>query len=220
MTTRAAALRAPRIPLYGALRALFWATMAAGSSLILLNTLPFYSFSPTVPFLLEKAAAYADPVWRISLYVHITGGLVCLFSALPQFSRTLLRTRPGLHRAIGWTYVASVLVLVVPTGLYLALYAKGGMPGRVGFLVTGLALLYTTWRGLEHVHRRDFRGHIAWMVRSYAMAATAITFRVLYIAFHAAGTGHEYVLALWFSLFVNWGIAECVVLRHRKGVRT
>ena len=205
-------------PLSGGLRALFWVVMAALSALIVWNTLPFFTFADDVPFLLEKAAAARDPLWRACLYVHVAGGVICLLAALPQFSRRLLRFAPRLHRVLGWAYVSSVLGLVVPAGLYLALYAKGGFAGRLGFVVLGVALLYTTVRGVQHVRRRDFRGHVAWMLRSYAMASSAVSFRAFYLGLHLLGFGETYVVSIWLSFVVNLCLAELVIGLRRKGV--
>lgn len=216
MTARALTLQLPR-PLRVGLRAVFWLTCAALSALLVENTLPYYRFVDDLPFLLEKADVYGDVLWRVSFYAHVTGGLVCLLSALPQFSRTLLRRLPRLHRALGWTYVVSVLGFTVPAGLYLAIFAKGGMPGRFGFILLGVALFYTTWRGLERVRAGDFRGHVPWMVRSFALTLSAISFRIFYLALYVAGVAGEYVLALWLSLVFNVVAAELILLRRRKG---
>ncbi len=199
------------------LRTIWWGGMSALTALLISNALPFFSFSADEPFLIEKGALVQQPLWRTAFYLHVGGGILCLLSALPQFSRTLLRRAPRLHRAMGWTYVVSVLVLVVPAGLYLALTAKGGFAGRLGFLSIGFVLLYVTWRGVQRVRARDFRGHASWMLRSYAMAASAITFRVFYLGLYALGVGNEYVLGIWMSLLVNAFVVE--VLIHRTRVR-
>jgi hypothetical protein len=199
-------------------RALLLLFFAAATALVVANTLPYYTFADDIPFFLEKAAVYPSVLWRAAFYVHVTGGVICLLAALPQFSKTILHRAPRLHRVLGWTYVLSVLVLTAPAGLYLAIFAKGGMAGRFGFIVLGAALFYTTWRGLEHVRARDFRGHAAWMIRSYAMAASALTFRVFYLALYAAGVGSEYVIAIWLSFFVNLFAAELLIRRPRKGL--
>ena len=125
---------------------------------------------------------------------------------------------PKVHRVLGYAYVISVLGLVVPAGLYMSLYAKGGFWGRFGFLAIGFTLLYTTWRGFERVRNRDFKNHKAWMIRSYAMAASAISFRVFYLGLYALEIPNEYVLGIWMSFLVNAAIAECFISR-RKGTR-
>ena len=199
-------------------RVVWWSVLTGLSLLLVYNTLPFFTLRDDVPFLLEKGHVAAQPVWRVSFHLHVAGGIVCLLAALPQFSRTMLRRLPRLHRILGYTYVSSVLVFVVPAGLYLSLHAKGGLPGRLGFLTIGFALLYTTWRGLERVRAGDFRGHVAWMVRSYAMAASALSFRVFYVGLYALDIPNEYVLGIWMSLFVNAAVAEWIL--HSKHPRS
>jgi len=193
--------------------------MTALSVLLIHNALPFFSFADDVPFLLEKGFLVHQPVWRVGFYLHVAGGVVCLLAALPLFSRTLLRRVPRLHRGLGYTYVISVLGLVVPAGLYMSLFAKGGFWGRLGFLAIGFTLLYTTWRGFERVRARDFKRHQAWMIRSYAMVASAISFRVFYLGLYALEIPNEYVLGIWMSLLVNAALAE-LCIRQRKGTRS
>ena len=190
---------------------------ALTTALVLVESLPYYTFADDLPFFQEKWDVYRSVLWRVAFYVHISGGLLCLVTALPQFSKTLLRRAPRVHRALGWTYVVSVLGLTAPAGLVMAVVAKGGMPGRFGFIVLGVALFYTTWRGLERVRAGDFRGHVAWMIRSYAMASSALTFRVFYVLLFLAEVQHEYVIAIWLSFVVNLLAAEWLIGRRHRG---
>ncbi len=196
-------------------RVAWFGLLAALTALLVHNVLPYLGGSTTLPFLLEKEPFSKGTAWRVAFALHVAGGITCMLSALPQFSRRILRRTPALHRALGWAYVSSVLVLVAPTGIYLSVFAKGGVPGRLGFLLHGVALLAVTWRGLERIRARDFNGHVAWMVRSYALVATALTFRVLHLLLYALEVGNEYVLGIWLSMVLNITIAEWLLLRRR-----
>lgn len=207
-------------PWEGVGRGLLLLFFAFTTVLLVRESLPYFTFTDDLPFFLEKWAAYESVVWRVAFYLHVGGGIVCLVVALPQFSKTLLRRAPRVHRFLGWSYVVSVLGFTVPAGLYLALFAKGGVPGRLGFILLGIALLYTTWRGLERVLAKDFRGHAAWMIRSYAMAASALTFRVFYVLLSVGRVDDAYVISIWLSLIVNLIGAEAVIARKRKGATT
>jgi hypothetical protein len=198
-------------------RALWFSALAYFSGIIVINSIGYFTTLDDMPFLLEKAALGQDAFWRACLVVHVGGGLLCLIAALPQFSRVLLRRMPRVHQALGWTYVATVLAVVVPPGLYLALYAKGGLGGKLGFVLTGVLLFHATWRGLERVLAHDFKGHVAWMLRSYGLAASAITFRLIYLGLFWAGFGTQYVAAIWLSLLVNVLAVEAFLLWKRKG---
>lgn len=196
-------------------RAAWFVVLAALTALLVHNVLPYLGGGTALPFLIEKEPFSKGTAWRVAFLLHVAGGIACMLSALPQFSQRILRRRPALHRALGWAYVSSVLVLLAPTGVYLSVFAKGGIPGRLGFLLQGVALLAVTWRGLERIRVRDFKGHVAWMVRSYALVATALTFRVLHLLLYQLEVGNEYVLGIWLSMVINITIAESLLLWRR-----
>ena len=195
-----------------------WLAYFAGCVLILDNSIADYRPGGTGFFIAEKGEVATDPVWRFSLHLHIVAGLVCLFSALPQFSQRLLTRFPGLHRRAGRIYVLSVLVLLCPTGFHLGWHAKGGFLGKAGFLTLAVASFHTTlaaWRAVMP-GQRDIRAHKAWMTRSFALAASAISFRIFHLIGYAAGLDEQtnYVGCLWLSLFANLGVAEWII--HRR----
>ena len=65
---------------------------------------------------------------------------------------------------------------------------------------------------------RDLAAHREWMTRSFAFAATAITFRVYHFAFFLGGMAEEtnYVTSLWLSILGNAVIAELVLRRRSR----
>jgi hypothetical protein len=128
-----------------------WFLYLAGCLLILSNTVADYRPSGPGIFIMQKGEIGESAFWKASLYVHIAGGLLCLFAALPQLSRKLVARVPALHRSAGKIYGASVLFLVCPTGFHLALYAKGGFFGKLGFLTLAFAAFYTTFAGWRAV---------------------------------------------------------------------
>ena len=151
----------------------------------------------------------------------MVAGSICLLACIPQFSRSLLRRIPSLHRTCGKIYAASVLLLLAPTGIHLALSAKGGVPGQSGFLLLGIATFHTTLRGVTTIRRRDLDNHRRWMTRSFALVATAVTFRIYHVAFFHAGLPDEtnYIASLWLSILGNAAAAEWI-LRRRAVSRT
>ena len=120
--------------------------------------------------------------------------------ALVEFALpSLLARAPHAHRSLGWAYVASVVLLLVPGGIALIPFAKGGLAGQSGFLVQAVWLFAATFAGLRRVLARDFVGHRAWMIRSYAMASSALSFRVLFVALQALGLPRAYEMGIWAS---------------------
>jgi hypothetical protein len=198
-----------------------WAAFLAGALLITESSLRDFSPGGEGIFIEQKGEIGRQPLWKGCLHVHVAAGLLCLLSVLPQFSRKLLRRIPGLHRWCGRIYAASVLFVVCPTGIYLAFFAKGGFAGQAGFLLLGAATFHTTLRGVTAMigGSRDLAAHREWMTRSFAFAASAITFRIYHFAFFLGGMAADtnYVTSLWLSILGNAAVAE-LVLRRRSGV--
>lgn len=198
---------------------LAWLLYFGGCLLILSNTVADYRPDGLGIFIFQKGEVGESLVWRTSLYIHIAAGLICLFAALPQFSGKLVRRFPGIHRTAGKIYGFTVLFLVCPTGFHLALYAKGGFLGKLGFLTLSVAAFHTTIMGWRAVlpPQRDLSAHRLWMTRSFALAASAVTFRIYHALGYIGGLEADtnYVLSLWLSLLGNSAAAE-LILNRRK----
>ncbi len=195
-----------------------WLAVVFFTWLIARNSQVYFSQPRAHGFVSEKGALADDPLWMAALVIHVAAGILCLGSAFLQFFRTVLRRLPWLHRWLGRVYVASVLFLLTPTGLYLALYAHGGAAGTVGFLLLGALTATTTWRGWAAMRRGDVRGHAAWMLRSFAMATSAITFRIAHVGLQLTGIDPEvgFLTALYLSIAGNALAAEWLLQKIRK----
>lgn len=207
--------------MWPAVRWLSWVALFACVALIVENSLRDLGPGGEEAFIRQKGETGQQPLWQFSLRLHVVAGIVCLLSVLPQFSRRLLRRTPALHRWCGRIYALCVLLFLCPTGLHLAHFAKGGPAGVAGFLLLGAATFHTTLRGVTAMlgPSRDLAAHRRWMTRSFALVASAITFRVLHFLFFEAGVPAEtnYVASLWISILGNAAVAE-LVLRHRPRV--
>jgi len=115
--------------------------------------------------------------------------------------------------------VLSVLCSAAPAGLYLAFFAKGGLLGKTGFVVAGVAWFATTWLGLRAIRQRRMAAHVTWMARSYAISWSAISFRLIQLALYALGVGANtnYVASLWLSLGLSALLGEWGA-KHLRGV--
>jgi hypothetical protein len=116
-----------------------------------------------------------------------------------------------------------VLFLGAPTGLYMAFFAKGSFWERVLFMFMAIFWFITTYYGLSTILKKNVLAHKIWMVRSYAMAMTAVTFRIYHIVFYMLDWGHleNYELSLWISVVGNMLFAEYIIYRQsRKYLRS
>ncbi len=200
------------------------ATAIGLSGLVILNSFPYFSMGRDFAFLSEKGALVADPLWRNCFYGHVLGGIVCFLTGPFLLWNRLLARLPKLHRWLGRVYGVAVLGWAGPTGIYLACHAKGGAPGRAAFLLLGLLWWGSTARGVQAIVARRTAEHRRWMLRSYAVALSAVYFRMAHAALFWAGLPDEpnYIASLWFSLAASLAVGEALVRRspERAGVLT
>lgn len=197
---------------------LFWVPVIGFSLLLIYNTLPYFSFSKDFDFIQERSFLFKSSFYNTCFYIHITAGALCIFTALIQFSRYILKKSKAIHRISGKIYVSVVLFLGAPTGLYMAFFAKGSFWERCLFMFMAIWWFITTLNGLTTIHKKNVIAHKVWMVRSYAMAMTAVTFRVYYIVFYLLDWRllENYQFSLWVSVIGNMLIAEWVIYRRSK----
>lgn len=199
-------------------RMLFWIPVAGFSLLLIYNTLPYFSFSSDFSFIEERSFLFKSSFYYTCFYIHIAAGAICIGTALIQFSRYILKKSKAIHRFSGKIYVFVVLFLGAPTGLFMSFFAKGSFWERALFMFMAGWWFITTLYGLNTIHKRNVIAHKVWMMRSYAMAMTAVTFRVYHIVFYMMGWGHleNYELSLWISVIGNMLLAEWIIYRQSK----
>lgn len=197
---------------------LFWVPVAGFSLLLIYNTLPYFSFSKEFSFIEERSFLFQSSLYNTSFYVHIAAGAVCIGTALVQFSRYILKKTKAIHRISGRIYVFVVLFLGAPTGLYMSFFAKGSFWERSLFMFMAAFWFITTLYGFSTILKKNVLAHKVWMIRSYAMAMTAVTFRVYHIIFYLLDWDHleNYELSLWISVIGNMFFAEWIIYRKSK----
>ncbi|MBI5859036.1 MAG: DUF2306 domain-containing protein [Sphingobacteriales bacterium] len=199
-------------------RMLFWVPVVFFSLLIVYNTLPYFSFSKDFDFIEERGLLFKSNIYNACFYLHIAVGSFCIIAALIQFSRYLLKKSKAIHRISGKIYVAVVLFIGAPTGLYMAFFAKGSFWERCLFMFMAIWWFVTTLNGLTTIHKKNVVAHKIWMMRSYAMAMTAVTFRVYYVMLHLLNWQllENYQFSLWVSVVGNMLITEWIIYRQSK----
>jgi Predicted membrane protein (DUF2306) len=197
---------------------LFWLPVCFFSLLIVYNTIPYFSFNQNFIFITERAVLFLKPLYKFSFYTHIFAGMFCILSVLLQFSSTILKKRKAIHVWSGRIYVFVVLAIAAPTGLYMSFFAKGGVSEKCLFMFMAISWFYFTANGLITALQKNIKQHKIWMIRSYAMSLTAVTFRVYYIILYLFDVEltKNYEVSLWMSVIGNIVIAEAVIFYQSK----
>lgn len=125
------------------------------------------------------ASTYADrpPAIQIAFYIHIVSAGLALLIGSFQFSRTLRRRAPRLHRWIGRSYVIAVIIGGI-SAFVMSFFSSVALLGFFGFGTLAVLWIWTTYRGYRSARDRDFAAHQAWMIRSYALTYAAPTLRI------------------------------------------
>lgn len=121
-----------------------------------------------------QAPTYATrPLFvQIAFYGHIGFSGIALLVGGFQFSRTLRRRAPRVHRWIGRTYVGSVM-LGGASSLVMSFFSSVAFLGFFAFSTLSVLWIWTTYRGYRSARERDFAAHQAWMIRSFALTYSA-----------------------------------------------
>ncbi|MEQ8576794.1 MAG: DUF2306 domain-containing protein [Fulvivirga sp.] len=155
-----------------------WIIFAILSTLIGLYPTIYFIFDKRFGLLGSKTEALLnDNLYNAAFFTHIVIGGFALLIGWLQFSKKLRRTNMNLHRLVGKGYVIAVLVSGL-AGLYLAIFATGGMISKVGFFSSGIVWLTTTILGYTAIRKFNIEKHKKFMIYSYAVCFSAVTLRI------------------------------------------
>lgn len=190
-----------------------WLVLIGTSALLILSSVPYLLPGLRHPFLLERMPLSLDALWLLTLKVHVACGLVCLPAGLALLTRPIRLHWPGLHRRLGKIYAGLVLLVMVPTGVYLAPYSKFGWASGSGFVASAAIMVLATVVAIRAVTVGDERLHRTAALHSYAQVASAISFRVYHLVFQFLQLPYEsnYVASVWLSVVGNAALAELAI---------
>jgi hypothetical protein len=196
-------------------------TLAFFTGLMASITLAYIPYNTDVGFLRIKQHYIHIDHWRIAFFVHVYASMWVLLAGFTQFSKWLLKNKPRLHRTLGYTYVANVLLITGPAGLLMGFYANGGTPSRIAFVALALCWMYCTAMALVRARQKNFTAHRNYMIRSYALTLSALTLRAWKFAItntYELPPMDVYRAVAWLGWVPNVLIAEWIIYSKRKKI--
>jgi hypothetical protein len=117
---------------------------------------------------------------------------------------------PRLHRWLGRLTGVLVLFAVVPSGMYLACFAQGGLLTTLGFWLTGLFTFVAMLMSVRSARRGDIKAHRRFSTHVAAQLAVAPVSRFMLVGVEALGLYSEwaYLAALWIPVLGCAVVAE------------
>jgi hypothetical protein len=114
-----------------------------------------------------------------AFYLHLISGPPSLILGTVLVSERLRRRSLAWHRRLGRLQVALVLLLVAPSGLWMAFYAATGAVAGVGLGLLAVATASCAWFGWRAAVARRFGDHRRWMWRTFVLLCSAVVLRMI-----------------------------------------
>lgn len=187
--------------------------------LMLKITLQYWPIQTDVAFLSIKQDYIHLLHYRIAFFIHVFSAIFVLLAGYTQFSNTIRVKYPNTHRKLGWLYVIVTLLFAGPSGLIIGIYANGGLSSQIAFCLLAFLWILFTAIALVKIIKKQVSSHKAWMIRSFALALSAITLRAwkyLLVALFHPKPMDVYQIVAWLGWTLNLVIAEIIILKSIK----
>jgi hypothetical protein len=179
-------------------------TFAAGVLILKVTASVVFNYHNYVPpnfasDFLRGRERYFFGLYQWAFYSHIASGPVSLIVGSILLSERFRAIFPNWHRYLGRLQVACVLLVVAPSGMWMAYFAEAGPVAATGLAALAVATGSCVSLGARSAVMRRFADHRRWMLRSYLLLCSAVVLRI--IGGLATVTG---VAAPWFDPLAIW----------------
>ncbi|REG92985.1 putative membrane protein DUF2306 [Flavobacterium aquicola] len=152
-------------------------------------------------------------------YIHVCTSIFTLLAGFTQFNQNILKQYSSIHRWIGKLYVFVVLFLASPSGFFIGLFANGGFFSKISFVILSILWFYFTLKGFLLIKKSNIKSHKAFMMRSFALAFSAITLRlwkvIIVYLFHPAPMDVYQIIA-WLGWIPNLLVIEYCIFKQKN----
>jgi uncharacterized membrane protein len=195
----------------------FYLWMSVGVWLMVSASASYLELGSEHPFFLEKLPLARPRLWLGALYVHVPSALFALPACLVLLLQPLRQRWPRVHRWLGRMSALVIVLGVVPSGMYLALFAQGGLMTTLGFWLTGAITLVAMLKSVEIARAGNMKAHRRYSAHVAAQLAVAVVSRFLLMGAELWGIYAEwvYVAALWLPVVGCALVAELVTAPRR-----
>jgi uncharacterized membrane protein len=188
----------------------FVGLMAVGMWMMLEASASYLELGKAHPFFLEKLPLARPKLWRGALYMHVPSALFALPACVVLLSNRVRARMPRFHRWLGRITGVVILLAVVPSGLYLAFFATGGLITTLGFWLTGLITFVAMVNSIRSARAGNIKAHRRFSAHVAAQLSVAVFSRLMLVSAEQLELYDEwvYVTALWLPVIACAAIAE------------
>jgi uncharacterized membrane protein len=128
---------------------------------------------------LRGRQAYFWSGYAWAFYVHLVAGPASLVLGTILISQRFRSSFPAWHRRLGRVQGLCVLLLVAPSGLWMARHAMTGAVAAAGLGLLAIATAFCVTLGWRAAVRRRFAEHRRWMERTFILLCSAVVIRLI-----------------------------------------
>ncbi len=118
-------------------------------------------------------------LYQWAFFVHVIAGPASLLLGTLLVSERLRKGAPAWHQRLGRIQGICVLVLVAPSGLYMARYAATGGVAAAGLGSLAIVTAACVALGWRAAVQRRIADHRRWMLRTFILLCSAVVIRII-----------------------------------------
>ena len=196
-----------------AARSLPWLALWLGSLAITLSSLVYFDLNERAPFIIEKLPLPSEDLYVLALRLHVIAAALALPGCLILSSKAVLKRYPRFHRLCG-RFVGSIIMgALVPSGFYLAFFAKGGWAGTLGFLLSGAIVMAAMVQGIRAARSKQYARHRRFVFHVLGQLSVAVTSRAMLFGIDSFNIDPNlaYIVSLWIPVVGTFALVESLV---------
>lgn len=146
--------------------------------LMLKITLEYIPLRSDVSFLMIKQTEVTDrPEYLYFFYTHVYTSIFVLLSGFLAIFRKDFGIK-SFHKNTGKIYIFLILLFAAPSGIYMGIFANGGILSKISFVILGCLWWFSTFKAYRFARQKKFKEHKQWMWRSFALTLSAVALRM------------------------------------------
>lgn len=146
--------------------------------LMLKITMEYIPVKREVSFLMIKQTEVSErPEYLYFFYTHVYTSIFVLLSGFLAILRKDFGIK-NFHKNIGNFYIFLILIFAAPSGIYMGIFANGGIYSKISFVLLGFLWWFSTFKAYQLARQKNFKKHQQWMWRSFALSLSAVTLRM------------------------------------------
>ncbi len=187
-----------------------WFFLWLGSFAITISSLVYFHPGERAAFIIEKLPLAHEDLYVLVLRMHVIAAALSLPGCLILSSKTLLKRWPRFHRYCGRVTCLLVITVLVPSGFYLALFARGGWGATLGFWLSGAIVMGAMIQAVRDARVKRFASHRRLGFHVLGQLSVAVTSRTMLFVLDSSNLNPDfaYLLSLWIPVLGTFTLVE------------